>query len=65
MDKDEAILRYKTAMAMFRKWLSDGIITEDDLSVIETTLADKYGLSSCSIYRDSDLLCMKKRANIE
>lgn len=61
MSKDEAILRYKTSMAVFKKWLSDGAITESDLMVIDTMLAEKYGLSSCSIFLENDLLCGEKR----
>ena len=55
MNKTEAVLRYKTSMAVFRKWRSDGIITDADLLALCTTFADKYGLSSCSIFRDNDL----------
>lgn len=60
MSKDEAILRYKTSMSVFRKWLSDGAITEADLMDINTMLASKYGLSSCSIFLENDLLCKEK-----
>jgi len=61
MSKDEAILRYKTSMSVFRKWLSDGAITEADLMEIDTMLAAKYGLSSCSIFLEDNLLCKEKR----
>ena len=61
MSKEEAILRYKTAMSVFKKWLSDGVISADDLLEIDTMLAQKYGLSSCSIYLENDLLCREKR----
>jgi hypothetical protein len=53
MSKDDAVLRYKTAMAVFKKWLSEGVITEADLSTIDTILSEKYGLSSTSIYRET------------
>jgi hypothetical protein len=61
MSKDEAILRYKASMAVFKKWFSDGAITEADLLAIDTMFAEKYGLSSCSIYHENDLLCGEKR----
>lgn len=64
MSKDEAILRYKAAMAIFKMWLSEGVITEDDLLAIDTMLARKYGLSSCSIFLENNLLCGENRANI-
>lgn len=61
MSKKETILRYKTSMAVFKKWLESGVITESDLLEISTTLAEKYGLSSLSIFLENDLLCKKNR----
>jgi len=61
MSKDEAILRYKASMSVFKKWLTDGAITESDLLAIDSMLAKKYGLSSRSIYLEYDLLCGEKR----
>jgi hypothetical protein len=64
MSKDEAILRYKTSMAVFKEWLAEGVISESDLLAIDTMLAQKYGLSSRSIFLENDLLCKENRANI-
>ena len=61
MSKEEAILRYKTSMAVFKKWRSEGVINDADLLAIDTLLAEKYGLSSCSIFLENDLLCGEKR----
>ncbi len=61
MSKEEAILRYKASMAVFKKWCSEGVITDADLLEIDTLLAEKYGLSSCSIFLENDLLCGEKR----
>ena len=61
MSKDEAILRYKSAMAVFKSWLSEGVISNDDLLEIDTMLAQTYGLSSCSIFLENDLLCKENR----
>jgi hypothetical protein len=61
MSKEEAIFRYKAAMSVFKNWLSEGAISEDDLLAIDTMLAQKYGLSSCSIFLENDLLCKEKR----
>ena len=61
MSKEEAILRYKSAMAVFKNWHADGVISNDDLLAIDTMLAQKYGLSSCSIYLENDLLCKENR----
>ena len=61
MNKDEAILRYKTAMAVFKKWHTEGSITDADLLALSTKLARKYGLSSYSIYLENDLLYNENR----
>lgn len=61
MDKQAAVISYKTAMSVFEKWLVDGVITENDLLAIDTKLSEKYGISSGSIYRENDLLCSSKR----
>jgi uncharacterized tellurite resistance protein B-like protein len=64
MSKQEAILRYKTSMTAFKKWAADGVISEEELSAIDTIIADKYGVSLSSIYRENELLCAENRANI-
>ncbi len=61
MSKKEALLRYKAAMAVFKNWLAEGVISNADLLEIDTMLAHKYGLSSCSIYLENDLLCKENR----
>ena len=57
MDKTEAVLRYHTAMALMRSIVAKGILDLEDLPAVSDTLAQKYGLSLCSIFLDSDLLC--------
>ncbi|MPL61709.1 hypothetical protein SDC9_07296 [bioreactor metagenome] len=61
MSKEDALLHYKTAMAVFKNWLTKGVISNTDLLEIDTMLARKYGLSSCSIYLENDLLCKENR----
>lgn len=61
MSKEEAILHYKASMSVFKKWLDDGVITPADLQSINTMLVKKYGLSSCSIFLENDLLCKENR----
>jgi len=50
MSKAEAVARYKAAVAVFRKWLSAGIITEEEFGIINTNAAEKYGINSTSIF---------------
>ena len=61
---DERILDYKSAMAQARRMLSAGIITEDEYDIIDTMMATKYGLSSCSLFRENDLLYSSIRGNM-
>lgn len=53
MIKSLAIINYTVTMAVFKKWLATGIIGEDELVKIEAIIAEKYGLSVRSIYRQN------------
>lgn len=61
MSKEETILGYMAAMTVFKHWLVSGYITSDDLLTINTKLAERYGLSSRSIYLERNLLCGENR----
>ena len=61
MNKEDAILRYKVSMAVFKDWLASGVISAADLLEINTSLAQKYGLSTRSIFLENDLLCEDNR----
>lgn len=61
MSKEDAILRYKASMAVFKNWLAEGVISAADLLKIDTILAQKYGLSSRSIFLENDLLYKENR----
>ena len=61
MNKEDAILRYKASMAVFKNWLATGVISVTDLLAIDTLIAQKYGLSTRSIFLDNDLLCKENR----
>ena len=51
MSKEQAVLRYETAMVIFKSWVRDGLISKEELSQIDTIISEKYGLSLGSIYR--------------
>lgn len=51
MSKQQVILHYRVAMTVFRKWLEQGIINEEEFLKIDALIADKYGLPKGSIYR--------------
>ena len=40
-----------TTMAIMRTLLKDGKITDEDYAMIDTKIAEKYGLESSVIYR--------------
>ena len=61
MSKEDAILRYKASMAIFKNWLATGVISATDLLEINTILAQKYGLSTRSIFLENNLLCKDNR----
>ena len=47
---------YLASMMQAKKMLSQGILTSEDYDKIDTIIADKYGVSSCSLYRGIDLI---------
>jgi hypothetical protein len=58
MDKNyfNQLLGYKSAMAQARCMLAAGIIAPEEYAKIDTIIAKKYGISSCSIYRENDFI---------
>lgn len=60
----DRVLGYKSAMAQARWLLSADIITEVEYAIIDTTMAEKYGLSSCSLFRENGLLYSSIRGNM-
>ena len=48
---EKPLWSYQIAMALARKMLSQGIITEKEYEKIDAIIARKYGISSCSIFR--------------
>ena len=58
------ILGYKSAMAQAGLMLSKGIITAEEYAIIDTMMAGKYGLCSCSLFRENNLLYNGFRGNM-
>ena len=46
----QRLTAYQTAMTLARNMLRQGIINEDDYRKIDTIIAKKHGISSCSIF---------------
>ena len=51
MNKNKAIIHYRVAISVFKKWLNKGIINKEEFIKIEALIADKYGLPKGSISR--------------
>ena len=47
---------YLASMMQAKKMLSKGVVSSDDYIKIDTIIAEKYGISSCSLYRGIDLI---------
>lgn len=43
--------KYQMAMALARSMRSKGLISAKEYAKIDTIIANKYGISSCSIFR--------------
>lgn len=52
-EKLQQIAAYKVSIIIFRRLLSDGTITEAEFRKCESNIAEKCGLSLCSIYRET------------
>ena len=47
---------YLASMMQAKKMLLQKILTPEDYARIDTIIAEKYGISSCSLYRGIDLI---------
>lgn len=50
-DYDKRLIAYQTAMALARSMRSKGLISAKEFAKIDTIIAEKYSISSCSIFR--------------
>jgi len=51
-DMRDRVTAYRTAMSLAKEMLNRGIIRQEEYAVIDTIMAKKYGLSSCTIWRE-------------
>ena len=50
-DLQTRLLRYRTSTTVFRSMVKNGTLTEADYQKCCDILAEKYGISLCSIFR--------------
>lgn len=55
---------YLASMLQAKRMLSMGILTPEDYAIIDTIIADKFGISLCSLYRGIDLIYDGFRGNM-
>ena len=60
----DAVLCYRTAMAVALGMLREGIISEDEYDQIDRIIANKYGLNLGSIFCRNPLILQEFRANM-
>ena len=48
---NEKITLYRATMSAVKKMLDEGLISEEEYAVIDTIMAEKYGLSLSVIFR--------------
>ena len=52
MADDKALMYYLSTMRIARQWLGSGLITDSDYEKFDTIVAEKFGVSTRSIWRD-------------
>lgn len=60
----EQLEQYLASMLQAKQMLSMGILTPKDYATIDTIMTEKYGISSCSLYRGIDLIYGEFRGNM-
>lgn len=49
---ERKIIAYRMAVSLAKSMLKRGIITAEEYAEIDTIMAKKYGVSSCTIFRE-------------
>lgn len=59
-----SLIAYKSAMSQAKLMHSKGIITSEEYEIIETKMCEKFGINSCSIFRDNEWINTLFRGNM-
>lgn len=59
-----SLVSYKTTMALAKTMYTRGIITAEEYEIIETKMCEKFGINSCSIFRDNEWINTLFRGNM-
>lgn len=63
-DYYDNLFNYKSAVYQAKVLLSRGVILPKEYAIIDTKLRRKYGINSCSILSENDLIINDYRVNI-
>ena len=58
MADEKSLICYQSTMHIARQWLGLGLITEGDYEKFDTIVAEKFGVSDRSIWRDINLIML-------
>ena len=64
MADDKALMCYQATMRIACQWLGSGLITEGDYEKFDTIVAEKFGVSARSIWRDINLIKLPTDGNM-
>ena len=60
----KALMCYQNTMRIAKQWLGSGLITEGDYEKFDTIVAEKFGVSARSIWRDINLIKLPSDGNM-
>lgn len=61
---EKALMCYQNTMRIAKQWLGSGLITEKDCEKFDTIVAEKFGVSARSIWRDINLIKLPTDGNM-
>lgn len=64
MTDEKALMCYQHTMHIARQWLGSGLITDSDYEKFDTIVAEKFGVSARSIWRDISLIKLPSDGNM-
>ena len=64
MADDKALMYYQSTMRIARQWLGSGLVTKGDYQKFDTIVAEKFGVSARSIWRDIHLIKLPVGGNM-
>lgn len=64
MADEKLLMCYQAAMRIARQWLSSGLIMAEDYKKFDTIIAEKFGVSARSIWREINLINLPTDGNM-